>query len=59
MANAGYETKHGKEIQRKRKMSGPGGRVDMDHGIQLYIHAIPIQQLVLGAKGNFIVPEVE
>lgn len=30
----------------------------MDHKMQFYVHNIPIQQLVLGAKGNFNVPEL-
>jgi hypothetical protein len=29
----------------------------MDHEMQLYVHNIPIQQLVLGANGNFNAPE--
>ena len=29
----------------------------MDMGMQLYVHVIPIQQLVLGAKGNFSIPD--
>jgi hypothetical protein len=44
----------------EEKMSGPEGAsvLCQQYGTVLYVHVIPIQQLVLGAKGNFSIPDL-
>lgn len=41
----------------KGKFSRPEGASILCQQYRSYVHVIPIQQLVLGAKGNFSIPD--
>jgi hypothetical protein len=58
MAKAGYQSLKKIVLKCKRKVSGSGRKVMIYHEMQLQVHVITVQQLVLGAKGNFNRPEV-